>query len=439
MNASIQRIPSQAWSVRGPMWVGVVAMLVLFGGFGLWSVTSTLAGAVVASGRIEVDRNRQVLQHPDGGVVTELLVDEGDRVEQGAVIMRLDDSDLRTDLTVARAQLFELRVRRARLEAERDGLATLTFPADLQQAATETPDLADLMAGQANLFAARSAVFDREVAQLRGRATQIAAQADALTAQQAAAIEQLALVEEDLARRTDLQERGLTETGPILELRRAAARIRGTIGELEARQAEISERIIETELAITQLEGARVEQAIADLREIRVREEELRERAANLSHRIADLDLRAPVSGMILGLQVFGPQSVVRSADPVAFIVPEDRPLIITSQVPAIHIDQVFVGQSVTLRFPAFDMRTIPDLMGRVSQVSADALFDERTGVSYYRAEVVLNEGEIARLGDRVLVPGMPVEAYIRTEDRTPLTYLLEPFAAYFNRAFRES
>jgi len=439
MSKPIQQDPAKAWSVRGPLWIGAVAVIFLIGGFGTWSVTSTLAGAVVASGRIEVDRNRQVLQHPDGGVVAELLVDEGDRVEQGAVIMRLNDADLRTELAVAQSRLFEVRVRRARLEAERDGADAILFPADVEEAAAADADLQDLLDGQRNLFEARRAVAEREIAQLRGRATQISAQADGLLAQKAASLEQLDLIEEDIARQSDLLERGLAQSGPLLALQRDASRIRGTIGELEARLAETAERIIEVDLAITQLDSARVEEAISALREIRVNEEELRERVANLTSRIDRLELRAPVSGTILGLRVFGPQSVVRPADEVAFIVPEGRPLVITSQVPAIHIDQVFVGQSVKLRFPAFDMRTIPDLTGRVSQVSADALVDERSGSSYYRAEVVLNEGEIARLEERVLVPGMPVEAYIRTEDRTPLTYLLEPFAAYFNRAFRES
>jgi len=439
MSEQVERDPARAWSVRGPLWTGALAMLVLVGGFGVWSVTSTLAGAVVASGRIEVDLNRQALQHRDGGVVAELFVQEGDRIEQGERVLRLDDADLQTDLRVAQSQLFELRVRRARLEAERDGADELRFSAALQDVVEANADLVDLMDGQANLFQARQAVFAREIIQLRGRITQISAQADGLAAQQLAATEQLQLIDADIERQTDLLDRGLAQSGPIIALQREAARIRGTIGELEARQAETAERMIETELAITQLDSARVEEAIAQLREIRVNEEELRARVADLGRRIAALDLRAPVTGTIIGLRVFGPQSVVRSADPVAFIVPEGRPLIITSQVPAIHVDQVFVGQLVTLRFPAFDMRTIPDLTGHVSRVSADALIDERTGASFYRAELVLDEGEIARLEGRVLVPGMPVEAYIRTEDRTPLTYLLEPFATYFNRAFRES
>jgi HlyD family secretion protein len=425
--------------VRRPLLTGLVAMLVLLGGFGGWAVMSELSGAVIATGRIEVDRNRQTIQHPDGGVVDELLVGEGDRVEAGDPILRLAPGRLARDAAVARAQLFEVRVRRARLEAERDGADRVAYPDALVAEAGTDPELADLMRGQDNLFAARAETLAQEIEQLRGRITQIEAQIAALDAQEAALNEQLALVETDLERQEGLLARGLIQSDPILRLQRDAAQLRGSLGQLEARRAEAAERVIETELSILQLRNTRREEAIAQLREIRVSEEELRQRVADLDRRMADLELRAPVSGRILGLQVFGPRSVVRAADPVASLVPEGRPLVITARVPAIHVDQVFVGQEVTLRFPAFDLRNIPDPVGQVSQVSADVFTDEASGANYYRAEVVLGEGEVARLAPRELLPGMPVEAYIRTEDRTPLAYLLEPFSAYFARAFRES
>ena len=430
---------SLAWSVGGYMRLGLIAMGALFFGFGGWATFSTLAGAVVATGQIEVDRNRQAIQHPDGGVVAALFVDEGDRVDEGQILIRLDPARLQSDLTIARAQLFEVGVRRARLEAERDGLTTIAFAVDLTQAAATNPEWAEFMEGQADLFNARQTVFARETEQLRGRIIQIDAQVTGLNAQEAAAAEQLSLVEQDLARQNDLLERGLVQADPILRLQRDVAQIRGTLGNFAARKAELAERVIETELSITQLCNARVEEAIAQLREIRITEEELRARAAELSRQIDELDLRAPVAGTIHGLQIFGPQSVLRSAEPVAFLVPEGRPLIISTQIPATDIDQVFVGQMVVLRFPAFDMRNIPDLVGQVTQVSADAFLDETTGANFYRAEIVIDDGEITRLGDRTLLPGMPVEAYIRTEDRSPFAYLVEPIAAYFNRAFRET
>lgn len=431
--------PARAWSVRAPILTGFLALAILIAGFGVWSVTSQLAGAVVASGRIEVERNRQAIQHPDGGRVAEVMVGEGDRVMAGDIILRLEPGLLTRDLAVARGQFFEVRVRRARLEAERDGASDIAFPADLIGEAAVDADLADLLAGQTNLFEARAESLSAEAARLEGRVTQIEAQIDALEAQERALAEQLDLVEADLARQQDLLDRGLIQVDPILRLRRDAAQLRGSLGELEARKAEAAERVIETELTILQLFSTRREEAIAELREIRVSEDELRQRVADLDRRFADLDLRAPVAGRIIGLEVFGPQAVVRAADPVAFLVPEGRPLIITARVPAISVDEVFVGQTVTLRFPAFDLRNIPDLTGTVAQVSADAFTDDATGISFYRAEIVLGEGQMALLGERQLVPGMPVEAFIRTQDRTPLAYLVEPLRVYFNRAFRES
>nr|WP_210730614.1 HlyD family type I secretion periplasmic adaptor subunit [Roseibacterium persicicum] len=414
-------------------------MLLLLAGFGGWAAQSQLSGAVIAPGRIEVDPNRHAIQHPEGGVVAELFVGEGDRVAAGAVLLRLAPGLLLRDLSVARSQLFELRARRARLEAERDGAAVVVFPPGLIEAAATDPDLTDLLVGQENLFTARAETLTREVEQLTGRATQIEAQITALEAQEAALNEQLRLVEADLARQQGLLDRGLIQIDPILRLQRDTAQLRGSLGEVEARKAEGAERVIETRLAILQRESARREEAIAELREIRVAEEETRQRVADLERRMAELELRAPVAGRIIGLQIFGPQAVLRAADPVAYLVPEGRPLVISAQVPATDVDQVFLGQDVTLRFPAFDLRNIPDLVGRVSQISADTFADETTGVSFYRAEIMLDEGEIARLAPRELLPGMPVETFIRTRDRTPLSYLLEPFTAYFARAFRES
>lgn len=432
-----QKRPS--YSVRGPIIIGVVALIVLVVGFGGWSVSSTLSGAVVASGQIEVDRNRQAIQHPEGGVVAELLVDEGDRVADGQVLVRLDAAEFTTELTVARARLAETGARRARLEAERDGVAGLEFSDSLTALAQADPEIADVLSGQQNLFAARADTLAREEEQLRGRITQIGNQVDAMRAQEDALVEQIELVTEELARREDLLARGSGTVEPVVRLRQELVQLRGSLGQATAGRAEAAERVIETELAILQITTSRREQAISELREIRVGEQELIERTANLERRISRLELRAPVAGTIHGLTIFGARSVLRPADPFAYLVPEGRPLVISARVPAIDIDQVFVGQGVSLRFPAFDQSTMPEVVGEVAQVSADAFIDEVSGSNFYRTEITMTEEQAQLLGDHVLIPGMPVEAYIRTEDRTPLAYLLEPFTNYFSRAFRES
>ena len=428
----------QFWSARAPLALGYIAIAVLVGGFGAWAALSNIAGAVVASGQIEVDRNRQAVQHPQGGVVLTLDVIEGQRVAEGEILMRLDPSTIRSNLTVIRAQLNEWRARQARLEAERDLATRIAFPSDLLETAATDPDLADVLEGQRNLFAARAETLAQEVDQLGRRADQIRAQIDGFTAQDQALRDQRSLVLAELENVQNLVERGLAEASRALTLQREAARLLGSIGEIEAASAEAEGRITEIELQVLQQQTARREEAIAELREVRVQQAELIERERVLERQLEDSEIRAPVAGVVYGLAVFGTRSVVQAAEPVLYLVPQDRPLVISTRIAPTDVDEVFVGQSVTLRFPAFDMRSTPELFGQVRQVSADAFVDSASGASFYEAEIVLNEGEASRLGGETLLPGMPVEAFIRTEDRTPLTYLLRPLTDYFNRAFRE-
>ena len=393
---------------------------------------------MVASGQIEVEQNRQAVQHPDGGVVLMLGVIEGQRVAEGDVLLRLDPSDQQSSLAVANAQLNEWRARQARLEAERDLRPEITIPADLLQAAESDADLAELLEGQRNLFAARVQTLTQETGQLGRRADQIRAQLEGIAAQRSALVDQRDLVELELVNVQDLIDRNLIEASRGLTLQRESARLLGTIGELDASAAAAEGRITEIDLQVLQLETTRREEAIGQLREVRVEQAELAERARALTRQLDRMDIRAPVDGVVYGLSVFGARSVVQPAQPVLYLVPQDRPLVISTRIAPTNIDEVFVGQDVVLRFPAFDSRTTPELFGLVRQVSPDSFLDEASGVSFYEAEIVLNEGEIERLEGETLLPGMPVEAFIRTEDRTPLAYLLRPLADYFNRAFRE-
>ncbi len=430
--------PPQAWSTRGPAWLGLVAVAILLGGFGTWAVGARLAGAVVASGVIEVDQNRQVIQHPDGGVVADLRVEEGAQVAAGDVLLRLDGAELHSERAVVQNHLHEIRARRARLEAERDGATELAFGAALVAAAETDATLADILSGQANLFAARLESFTRETEQLRRQAGQVSDEIAGLHAQRMALAQQQDLIIEDLTAQQSLLDRGLAQSARVLALQRDAAGIAGAVGEIDARIAQTQSRVTEIELVSLQLNTARSEQAIGELRELRVEEETLAERERDLARRIARMDLRAPVSGLVYGLTVFGAQSVVRPAEPVMFLVPQDRPLVIAARVEAIHVDQVFLGQEAILRFPAFDTRTTPELYGQVTRISADAFLDEITGASFYGAELILSPGEIDRIPDLTLLPGMPVEAFIRTQDQSPMQYLVRPLSDYFTRAFRE-
>lgn len=428
----------QRLSARMPLTVGFLAILVLVGGFGVWSATSNIAGAVIASGQIEVDRNRQAVQHPEGGVVLTLDVIEGQHVAEGEVLLRLDPADIRSNLAVNTTQLNELRASQARLEAERDLAAEITFPPNLLDMAEADAELAEVLVGQRNLFAARAETLGQEVDQLGRRAEQIQAQIYGFAAQRTALTEQRTLVLVELENVQKLVDRRLAEASRALALRREAARLLGAIGELEAASAEAGERITEIELQVLERRTVRREEAIAQLREVRVQQAELIEHQRVLTRQLDDSELRAPVDGVVYGLSVFGERSVIQAAEPVLYLVPQGRPLVISTRIAPTDVDEVFVGQDVTLRFLVFDMRTTPELFGQVRQISADAFVDQVTGTSFYDAEIVLNEGEADRLEGETLIPGMPVEVFIRTKDRTPLAYLLRPLTGYFNRAFRE-
>lgn len=429
-----------SWSARRPVLIGFLGLALLLGGFGVWAVRATIAGAIISSGRIEVDRNRQVVQHPDGGVVDAILVDEGDTVALGDTLISLDSSELASQLLIAEGQLFELMARRGRLEAERDGREAPEFDTELLEIAQARPDMAELVDGQRRLFQARRESTAREIEQLEKQRSQIGNQIDGIKAQQASLKRQLALIEQELSNQQTLLDRGLAQAGKVLNLQREEADLQGSIGELTASEARSEGRITEIDIEIIKLRTTLREEAITRLRDLQYRELELAEQRRSLKERLERLDIAAPVSGVIYGLKVHTPRSVIRPADPVLYLVPQDRPLVIAARVDPIHIDQIYQGQDVILRFSALDQRQTPELNGTVTQISADAFEDANSKVSFYRAEIVLQEGEQARLPENThLIPGMPVEVFIRTQDRTPLAYLIKPLADYFTKAFRES
>jgi len=411
--------PTTEFSARWHLGLGLGGLALLIFGFGGWASFSEISGAVIAPGQIEVDQNRQVVQHPDGGVVAEILAQEGCTVRQG--------------------QLFELMARRGRLEAERDDRPEPVYDALLRDSAASNGDAAVLMAGQSQLLAARRASTAQEVAQLAKRRSQIDTQITGISAQSQALGQQLQLIEEELTDQQTLLDRGLAQAGRVLALRREQARLSGQLGELTAQRALAQERATEIDLEVIKLRTQQREEAITRLRDLQFRELELAEQRRALLERRDRLAIRAPVSGIIYGLQVTTPRSVIRAAEPVMFIIPQDRPLVIAARVDPIHIDKITLGQPVNLRFSALDQRTTPELTGEVAKVSPDAFVDQARGLSYYRAEITLPEAEQAKLPNTIrLLPGMPVEAFIRTGDRTPLAYLTKPLTDYFSKAFRD-
>ena len=430
---------TQDWSAKRFLWSGLFTLAILIFGLGAWSVFTSIAGAIVASGVIEVASTRQIVQHGEGGVVAEILVTDGDTVAAGEVLLRLDGTLLRSELAIVEGQLFELLARLDRLRAERDEADSITFGPDLLTQAHASPAVQKVVDGQADLFVARLISVREETARLAERKAQLSQQIIGIEAQVVATTRQHRIVASELEGQETLLGNGLTQLSQVSALQREEASLSGRLGELTATLAQTRGQIAEVEIEILRLTSNRREEAITTLLELQYNAVELRERRLSLTERLNRLDIKAPRAGVIYGLQIKTLRAVITAAAPILYVVPADSFLVIRTRINAIDIDQLALNQQATLRFSAFDTRTTPELLGRVVKVSADAFTDERTGISYYRSEIVLLEGETDKLPQgATLIPGMPVQAFIRTNDRTPLAYLIKPFSDYFAKAFRE-
>ncbi|WP_299501847.1 HlyD family type I secretion periplasmic adaptor subunit [uncultured Roseobacter sp.] len=419
--------------------IGALALVVLVGVLGVWSVQARISGAVIAPGMIQVESNRQVLQHPQGGVVGALLVKDGDQVAAGDVVLRFDDTQLRSELAIIEGQLFEVLARKARLQAERDGLSALPISEELQEMAAQDPSVQSLVDGQARLFAARAASLKQSAGQISEQIAQAENQIEGATAQLSAFETQRELIETELTDSQTLFEKGLSPAARVSALQREQARLLGEIGSVTASVAQLRGQIAALNIERIALTTRLREEAITTLRDLQFQEVELVQRRLSTRDTLSRMDLRAPVSGVIYGSRVFALQAVVSPAEPIMYIIPQDQPMVVSARIDPIHVDQVHLGQTATLRFAAFDQRMTPELYGQVTKLSADVFTDETTGVSYYQVELIPDDTEMEKLGGQVLLPGMPVEAFIRTAERSPLNYLAKPLTDYFTRAFRDS
>ena len=426
------------WSAKWPLGIGFCSLICLVLGIGFWSVNTQIAGAVIASGQIQVEANRQVVQHPDGGVVGKINVRDGDIVKAGDILLRFDDSRLKSELAIVESQYFELLARMALFEAERDDRADLVYNDILVTQSKTDANIQALMDGQLNFFTARQVSMENQRDQLSEQKIQLGRQIEGVEAQVKANEQQLVLLKEELTAAQSLLDKGLAQASRVLALRREDARIAGQIGSLIADLGRLSAGINGINIQLVQLDTGRRENSIENLRDISYRSIELAERRASLLQTLSRLNVRAPMGGIVYGNQIFALQSVVQSAQPMMYIIPNDLPLVVQAQVEVVHIDQVYVGQDASLNFSAFSQRTTPQIFGTVTKVSADVLTDQVTGANYYQVELVPKDGELERLGGLEILPGMPVEAFLKTNERSTFTYLVKPVTDYFNKAFRE-
>jgi HlyD family secretion protein len=424
-------------SMRRHLVAAIVVVSVLVVGVGGWAATAVIAGAVVASGSVVVDSNVKKVQHPTGGIVGELRVRDGDRVHAGDVVVRLDETVTRANLAIVTKGLGEMMARKARLESERDGLDTITFPAQLVADAGD-PDRAAAMDSESKLFNLRKTARSGQKAQLRERVAQLGEEITGLAAQQNSKAKEIALIERELAGVRELWKQNLVQLTRLTALEREAARLDGERGQLIAASAQAKGKIAETALQILQIDQDIASDVAKELREVDGKIGEFIERKVAAEDQLKRTDIRAPQDGTVFQLAVHTVGGVITAGDPIMLIVPEADNLSVEVKVNPQDIDQLQLNQKAILRFSAFNIRTTPEIEGTVTRISADTSTDQRTGQSYYTIRIAMPAEQIERLGDVKLLPGMPVEAFIQTRDRTMLSYLMKPLHDQVLRAFRE-
>lgn len=421
-------------SARRVVWRGVALCLMLAAGVSLWAAQVPITGAVIAPGEVDAAPQRYSIQHRDGGVVAEVLVAEGQAVPAGALLLRLEARAVETELALVEAQAAEAEAREARLTAERDGAPFAPLPPD----PSGPPERLALWADQARLFEARRAALARDRAQLVERRRQADAELSGAGHQTALVAQEVALLNAERTRLQTLRDQGLAPESRVMDLAREASRLASIQAGEVAREGELLGRIAEVDLQIEALADRHRREA-AELRtDTAMRRLELAARAALLRDRLAGLVLRAPVAGVVHGLAATLPDTVLRPGTEVMQILaPAPVPLLVAHVRPD-DIDHVHVGQPAMLRFPALSARNLPDLEGRVAAISAAPFADDRSGAHYFRVELGLDDAALAVLAERPLPPGLALEAFIATGERTALAYLVAPLADHWRRALRE-
>jgi len=428
---------SSRYSIHRHLLAGGLIVLLLAGGVGGWAATTQIAGALIAQGSVVVDSNVKKVQHPTGGVVGKLNVQDGDRVKAGDILVQLDDTITRANLAIVTKGLDELAARKSRLEAERDGAESVTFPRMLLAHAEEAP-VAIAIANERKLFELRRTARLGQKAQLKQRITQLQDEIGGLNAQQEAKAREIGLIGKELDGVRELWKNNLVQITRLTALERDAARLEGERAQLIAAVAQTKGKISETELQIIQIDQDLSSEVAKDMREVDAKYGEFIERKVAAEDQLKRIDIRAPQDGVVLESKVHTVGGVIQAGDAIMLIVPETDNLQVEAKISPRDIDQIQVGQPAMLRFSAFNLRTTPEINGTITRIAADTTADQRTGQTYYNTRIAMTKGEIARLGEVKLIPGMPVEAFVQTGERSVMSYLMKPLQDQFMRAFRE-
>lgn len=426
-------------SIQRYMVIGLIMFGVVTCGIGGWAATSQLSGAVIGQGVVVVDSSVKKVQHATGGIVGELRVREGDRVNAGDILIRLDETQTLANATIATNGVDELLARQARLEAERDGADQISFPrALLERIKDGKSDAGRAITAETRLFELRQQARSGQKAQLKERSTQLEEEIKGYLGQLDAKQKEVDLIHQELEGVHSLWQKNLVPITRVTSLERDAARLEGERSQLGGMIAQSKGKIAEIALQIIQVDQDLRSEVGKDLIDTRSKLSELAERKTAAVDQLNRIDIRAPQSGRVHELSVHTVGGVIAPGEQIMLIVPDADALAVEVKITPRDIGQVYVGQTATMRFAAFDQKTTPEIEGQVSVVSADITEEQRTGTSYYTARVSLKPEELAKLSASKLVPGMPVEVFIKTQRRSALSYLIKPLEDQAERAFRE-
>lgn len=416
---------------------GFILTIILFGILAGWMSYTEINSAVVSTGSVIVKGKPKSVQHLDGGIVEEILIEDGQKVRRGETMIVLDDTLLQANLDIYTTRYANALALQARLRAEQSEADTIHMANTPYSFRTEI-DVASHLVGQQELFEARRDLQVGQVEQLDEKIRQFENQKTGISALVTSKRDQINYVEQELASVIQLSEKGLALESQVLTLQRQKADLIGQIAEHESELARIDNSIYETRLQILQARRQFKEQVVTDLRDVTISIEEMTHQIVSTEKQIDRVQIKAPVDGTVHELQIFTLGGVVPPGATLLQLISLQEGVEFQVNVDPASIDQVYVGQTATVRFPAFSQRTTPELTGTVIATSASSVVDEQTGFAFFRVTLDISQSELERLGNQQLVPGMPIEALLTTGERSVLSYLIKPLADHINKAFRE-
>ena len=430
----------KVYELRNAPWIGLglFVIFVLFGGGGIWASHTQISGAIIAQGTVGVASKIRKVQHLDGGIVLEILVGDGDEVKAGDHLLHLDESGLRANLNIKKNNLYELLARKARLDTEQENADKITFP-DVLKSNKTIPHVQRIIDSKTVMFESRRKTRSGQRGMMRQKIISHKDQIQGLEAQIRSKEQQVQIVAKNIKKKEPAATSGIVSQDSLDKLKLQHVALIGEVGELRANIARIGSTIAEVELEILQIEVDFREKVQEELRSVTTQIAEFEEQKIALEEKLRRTWVTAPVSGRVLEMSIHTIGGVIGPADTILQIIPKNDSMIIEAKIHTTDVDQVHIGQETSVHLSAFDARTTPNLKAKVNKISAGQLIDATTNTPYFAVELAISKNQLLLLNkNQILLPGMPAEIFIQTENRTPLDYLLKPLMAQFKRAFKE-